>query len=57
MAMAILAYDHKRRMMKRFDKPGARYVNRIEIEEDRVKFIGQGNYSVNFRLKDLVIKL
>lgn len=57
MALAILAYDHRRRMVKRFDKTGARYVCRIDVEEDSIRFIGQGNSSVNFRLKDLAIKL
>lgn len=54
-AFAILAYDNKGRMVKRIDKRGARYVNRIELEKDIVTFFGQADHSVTFRLRDLAV--
>ncbi|TFK35161.1 hypothetical protein BDQ12DRAFT_737731 [Crucibulum laeve] len=56
-AFAVLAFDDKGTMVKRFDKYGGRYIHRIEVDKDVVRFIGQGSKYVAMRLGDITVTL
>ncbi|KAJ7290248.1 hypothetical protein C8J57DRAFT_1045894, partial [Mycena rebaudengoi] len=53
--MTIIAYDKQGRIAGRWEKDGARYVHSIKLDKERVEFIGQGERSIIFALKDLRI--
>ncbi|KAM5544196.1 hypothetical protein V8D89_001856 [Ganoderma adspersum] len=56
-AMEIVAYDSQKNLVGRWSKAGARYVQRIEYDEEsrQVKFVGQGSLSVAFGLEELKV--
>jgi hypothetical protein len=45
LGMSIIAYDDNRNIVDRFDRPGARYIFRIDVLPDtrELRFVGQGN--------------
>ncbi|KAF9064864.1 Alpha/Beta hydrolase protein [Rhodocollybia butyracea] len=53
--MTIVAYDKQGRIAGRWEKAGARYIHSIKMDRERVEFVGQGEYSITFALKDLKI--
>jgi hypothetical protein len=44
--MTILAYDGQGRLVRQWEKRGARYVVSIKLTRDKVEFIGQGGLRV-----------
>ena len=53
--MTILAYDGQGRIVRQWEKRGARYVVSIKLTRDKVEFIGQGGLGITFSLADLRI--
>ena len=55
--MEIVAYDSQNKIVGRWSKGGARYVQRIEYDEEsrQVRFVGQSSLSVAFGLEDLKV--
>ncbi|KAK0446049.1 acyl transferase/acyl hydrolase/lysophospholipase [Desarmillaria tabescens] len=58
MATVLIAQDQNGTVAKLWhDLKPARYVDRIDIDGDKVTFTGQSNYTVKLRLQDLLIPL
>ena len=53
--MTILAYDGQGRVVRQWERRGARYVVSIKLTRDKVEFIGQGGLGITFSLGDLRI--
>lgn len=53
--MTILAYDGQGRVVRQWEREGARYVVSINLTRDKVEFIGQGGFGITFSLGDLRI--
>lgn len=53
--MTILAYDGQGRIVRQWERMGARYIVSIKLTRDKVEFIGQGGLGITFSLGDLRI--
>ncbi|KAF4570207.1 hypothetical protein EYR36_010014 [Pleurotus pulmonarius] len=55
--MTILAYDDQKDIVGRWARTGARYVHRIEYDEEnqQVKFVGQASHAITFGVPELKV--
>lgn len=51
--MTILAYDGQGRVVRQWERTGARYIVSIKLTTEKVEFIGQGGFGITFSLGDL----